>query len=144
MSTAAAVTPRAPFTARLTPNFSLGELALWVEARRFSHQHQVNTAVELCAFLEKVRAHFGGRPVRISSGYRPPMVNRAVGGATSSEHLFSVASEGAVDFSVPGISTLEVQRWCDVNWGHSLGYGAAQGFVHLGRRADGRRRRWNY
>jgi hypothetical protein len=37
-----------------------------------------------------------------------------------------------------------VQRWCDTNWRFSLGYGASQGFVHLGRRADGRRRRWNY
>ena len=36
-----------------------------------------------------------------------------------------------------------VQRWCDKEWKHSLGY-AAPNFIHLGRRADGQRRRWDY
>ena len=36
-----------------------------------------------------------------------------------------------------------LEKWCDDNWPHSVGY-AAPAFVHLGRRADGQRRRWDY
>jgi hypothetical protein len=141
---AAKITPASPFSTSLTPHITLGEFALGQEARRFQHQHQVDTALALAKFLEQVRSAFGGKPVIITSGYRPPAVNRAVGGATNSEHLFSVPQEGAVDFLINGVDTFKVQSWCDSRWPHSLGYGAAKGFVHLGRRADGKRRRWDY
>jgi len=38
---------------------------------------------------------------------------------------------------------MAVQAWCDKEWPFSLGY-AAPAFIHLGRRADGKRRRWDY
>jgi len=37
-----------------------------------------------------------------------------------------------------------LQDWCNGQWPYSLGYGAPKGFCHLGRRADGKRRRWDY
>jgi len=138
------VTPRSPFSTKLTPHIALGEFALYKEDRRFTVQHQVDTAIELAKFMENVRAHFGGRPVIITSGHRPPAVNRAVGGAAQSEHLFSRAGEGAVDFYIDGVPVKQVQDWCDKHWPFSVGLGAAKGFVHLGRRADGQRRRWDY
>lgn len=141
---AAKLNPDSPFSARITPHIRIGEFALDQEARRFDHQHQVDTATELANFLERVRTAFWGKPIVITSGYRPPAVNRSVGGATGSEHLYSKAGEGAVDFYVHGASIKEVQDWCDKNWPYSVGYGAPKGFVHLGRRADGSRRRWNY
>jgi hypothetical protein len=140
----ARLAPLSPFTNRITPHIRLGEFALDQEARRFQHQHQVDTAAELAAFLERVRLVFGKKPVIITSGYRPAAINRQVGGATSSEHLYAVAGEGAVDFMIEGADMQAVQRWCDEHWPHSLGLGAAKGFVHLGRRADGKRRRWTY
>ena len=36
--------------------------------------------------LEPTRAHFG-KPIRISSGYRSPELNRAVGGSKNSQHV---------------------------------------------------------
>lgn len=61
---------------------------------------------DLCLnVLEPVRARLG--LVRINSGYRSPAVNRAVGGAPTSQHL---AGEAA-DIEVPGRSNLEVAAW---------------------------------
>lgn len=140
----AKVTPASLFTARLTPNIQVGEFALFEESRRFDHQHQVDTAAELAAFLERCRKQFGGKPVIITSGYRPPAVNRSVGGASGSEHLFNAPGVGAVDFYIKGVGVKAVQDWCAANWPFSLGYGAAKGFVHLGIRAGRPRVRWDY
>lgn len=137
------VRPGDPFTTRLSAHFTLGELALGQEARRFVAQHQVDTAAELVAFLERVRSRFGG-PVIITSGYRPPAINRSVGGASSSEHLYNAPDVGAVDFYVEGADIQAVQNWCDQEWPYSLGYGAPKGFVHLGIRAGRPRVRWVY
>lgn len=138
------LTPQSPFSAKLTPNIRLGEFALEQEARRFQQQHQIDTATTLANFMEKVRREFKGLPVIITSGYRPKPINDAAGGARNSEHLFSCANEGAVDFYIEGASIQQVQAYCDKHWPYSVGYGAPKGFVHLGRRADGQRRRWDY
>lgn len=139
-----AFNPKSPFSYRVTPNIRYGEFALDQEARRFDAQHQCDTAVELAQFLEKVRKQFGNKPVRITSGYRPAAINRSVGGASGSEHLYGSAGVGAVDFFIEGADILAVERWCDANWPYSLGYGAKKGFVHLGIRRGRPRVRWDY
>ena len=136
--------PGDPFSTHLTPNFTLGEFALGDPARRFTAQHQIDTAAELAAFLERVRTAFGGKRVTITSGYRPAAINRAVGGASGSEHLYDAPSVGAVDFYVDGVDIHKVQAWADRKWPYSLGYGAPKGFVHLGMRAGKPRIRWDY
>lgn len=138
------VTPASPFTTRLTPHIQLGEFALNQHARRFEHQHQVDTAAELAAFLERARTAFGGKPVIITSGYRPPSVNRSVGGASGSEHLFNAPNIGAVDFYIEGVDIYKLQDWCDKHWPYSLGYGAPKGFIHIGIRSGRPRVRWDY
>lgn len=140
----AKLSPASAFTARMTPHITIGEFALNQEARRFDHQHQVDTAAELAAFLERVRVAFGGKPVIITSGYRPAAINRSVGGASSSEHLYNAPSIGAVDFYIQGADINAVQAWCDREWPCSVGYGAPKGFVHLGVRAGRPRVRWDY
>lgn len=140
----AKISPFSPFATRLTPNITLGEFALNQEERRFAHQYQVDTAAEIASFLERVRSQFGGNPVIITSGYRPPSINRSVGGASASEHLYSAPGVGAVDFYVKNVDTKKVQDWCDSNWKYSLGYGAPKGFVHLGIRAGRPEIRWDY
>jgi GH24 family phage-related lysozyme (muramidase) len=137
-------TPESPFSFKITPHITYGEFALGQEARRFDHQHQCDTASKLAQFLEKVRAQFGGRSIVITSGYRPTAINRAVGGASQSEHLYNAIGVGAVDFAVDGADIYAVQDWCDQHWPHSLGYGAPKGFVHLGIRQGGPRLRWVY
>jgi GH24 family phage-related lysozyme (muramidase) len=138
------LTPASPFSANITPHIKLGEFALNQEVRRFDHQHQIDTAAELAAFLERARTRFGNRPVIITSGYRPPAVNRNVGGASQSEHLYNAPGVGAVDFYIDGVNIQKVQDWCDKEWPYSVGYGAPKGFVHLGIRANRPRVRWDY
>lgn len=60
--------------------------------------------------LEPVRAHYG-RPIMVLSGYRAPAVNKAVGGAATSQHLKGEAA----DFIVNGVSNIEVCRWMQAN-----------------------------
>lgn len=138
------LTPQSSFSAKITPNIRLGEFALDQKERQFTQQHQIETAMELANFMERVRRNFHGMPVIITSGYRPPAINKAVGGAKESEHLYSKAGEGAVDFYLDGADINAVQQFCDKYWPYSVGYGAPKGFVHLGRRADGKHRRWVY
>lgn len=45
-----------------------------------------------------------GRPIVISSGYRSPAVNKAVGGASSSQHVLGQAA----DITVPGLTVAQV------------------------------------
>lgn len=136
--------PWSPFTYKVTPNITYGELTLNQEARRFNKQYQCDTALELCKFLEKVRSAFGNKPLIITSASRPEPINTQVGGAKNSEHTYSAPSKGAVDFYIEGVDIYKVQDWCDKNWPYSVGYGAPKGFVHLGMREGKPRVRWDY
>jgi hypothetical protein len=136
--------PTSPFNARITPHIRLGEFALDQEARRFQHQYQLDTAAELAAFLERARTAFGGKPIIITSGYRPPAVNRSVGGASGSEHLYNAPGVGAVDWYIEGIDIYKLQEWCIKNWPFSTGKGAPKGFIHSGIRKDRPRVVWDY
>lgn len=136
-------TPSSPFSTRVTPHITYGELCLGEERRRFINQGQCDIAIELCAFLEKARTQFGNKPLIITSGHRPKAVNDAVGGSADSEHLYKPGC-GAVDWYIKNIPIKLVQDWCDNNWPFSLGYGAPRGFVHLGIRARRPKVRWDY
>lgn len=136
--------PSSPFNLRVTPHITYGEFALGQEARRFTAQHQCDTALKLAEFMERARREFGGKAVRITSGYRPAAINRSVGGASSSEHLYDAPGVGAVDFLIDGVDIYTLQAWCDKFWPYSLGYGAPKGFVHLGIRKGQPRVRWDY
>jgi putative chitinase len=97
--------------------------------------------------LDKLREEWG-RPVLVTSWYRPPAVNRAAGGVSGSQHV----NGGAADIRPvnPG-ELLKFQSWCDEHWFGALGYGARRGFVHLdirngrGWKTGGTKGvRWNY
>lgn len=49
----------------------------------------------LAVYLESVRVRYG-KPIRITSGYRSPTLNKAVGGVNNSKHLRGLA----VDISI--------------------------------------------
>lgn len=140
----AKLTPASPFSARLTPHIRLGEFALDQEARRFVAQHQVDTAAELAAFLERARRAFGNKPVIITSGFRPAAINASVGGASGSEHLFNAPGIGAVDWYLDGVDIYKLQEWCVREWPYSTGLGAPRGFIHTGIRAGRPRLTWPY
>jgi GH24 family phage-related lysozyme (muramidase) len=138
------LTPDKPFSFKVTPHIAYGELALNEDARRFTKQHQCDTAIVLCNFLEKARAAFGNKPIVITSGYRPPKVNASVGGASRSEHLYDAPDTGAVDFYIEGVNIYDLQEWCKAHWPFSLGLGAPKGFLHIGIRPGRPKVQWVY
>lgn len=96
---------------QLTEHFSLAELTRSATALRKGLPNEAPAAIVpklqlVCEHvLEPVRRQFG--PVRVLSGYRSAQVNRAVGGAATSQHCRGEAA----DFVVPGHSNLEVCQW---------------------------------
>lgn len=96
---------------RLSPHFSLEELVASATADRL---HLDNTPepellprlILLAEMLERIRSTLNV-PIMVTSGYRAPAVNIAVGGATSSDH-----TQGhAADFVAPRFgSAPEVAR----------------------------------
>jgi zinc D-Ala-D-Ala carboxypeptidase len=97
---------------RLTDHFTLEELTQSeTAARRRIDNTPSSTIVEnltrTAQTLEQVRTLLGARPVQVSSGYRSPALNAAVGGAASSAHMTGLAA----DFICPGFgSPLEICR----------------------------------
>ncbi len=87
-------------TTRLTAHFALEELActLHRELDNTPPAEVVETLRATAARMEEVRSLLGDRVITVSSGYRSPAVNRAVGGARTSAHL----DGHAVDFNCYG------------------------------------------
>ena len=136
--------PWSPFTYKVTPNITYGELCLNQEKRRFTKQYQCDTAKELCLFLEKVRKQFGNKPIIITSASRPEPINTQVGGAKNSEHTYNAPSKGAIDWFIEGVDIYKLQEWCIVNWPYSTGRGAPRGFIHTGIRPGRPHVTWDY
>jgi len=71
-----------------------GPLSAHFDAREFACPHCGAAFVvdELVKVLELVRQS-AGHPVRVISGYRCPVHNRAVHGATDSQHVYGTAAD---------------------------------------------------
>lgn len=96
---------------KLSPHFSLSEFTSSQTAVRRGidntpPQSVIETMKRTALGLEGVRAVLGA-PIIISSGYRSPALNKAIGGSATSQHTKGEAA----DFSCPGFgSPLEVCR----------------------------------
>ncbi len=94
--------------------------------------------VKLCRYLDEVRHFLGDRPIKITSGYRDPRSNRAVGGALDSRHMYG----DAADFWVEGMDVVDV--FCKLKGYHTEGgLAVGNGFVHVDLR-PGAPARWAY
>lgn len=87
---------------------------------------EANNILKLAAQLDNLREAYG-KPIKVTSWYRPPAINRAIGGASQSQHI----NGGAADICPMDGDIEAFQDWCDERWFGALGYGAARGFVHL-------------
>ena len=101
---------------RLSKNFTLRELTKSQTASRRGIRNnpgprQIEALRLLCEkVLQPVRDHFG-EPVNISSGYRSPKLNSAIGGARGSQHKKGEAA----DFEIHGLSNYKVAKWMERN-----------------------------
>ena len=101
---------------KLTEHFSLAEMIVSPTAKRLglsntpTPEHIENMRYCCEKILEPVRNHFG-KPVQINSSYRAPLVNKAVGGSKTSQHV----NGQAIDFEIPGIDNKTVADWIGDN-----------------------------
>ncbi len=58
------------------------------------------------AIGEPVRTAFGGKVVSVSSGYRSPAVNKAIGGNVAGQH----PKGQAVDFEIFGVANMDLAK----------------------------------
>jgi zinc D-Ala-D-Ala carboxypeptidase len=85
---------------KLSPNFTLAEMLESQTARRKGISEQftpspevINSLRALCKnILQPLRDAIGG-PIKVSSGYRTPRLNRAIGGARNSQHMVGEAAD---------------------------------------------------
>lgn len=85
---------------QLTTHFSLAEFTRSAKAQVLGLDNTPTAAAKAnlartAQMLERVRAHLGA-PITITSGYRGPVLNKAVGGVTSSDHLQGLAADVVV------------------------------------------------
>jgi len=81
---------------------------------------------DLVAVLQKIRTHFG-RAVTITSAYRTPPHNQAVGGTTYSQHQYGTAA----DIKVSGVSPKEVAAYAERLLPNKGGIGKYNTFTHI-------------
>ena len=86
----------------LTPHFKLTEFTASATATRkqianVPTQTEVENIRNLCTKVLEPLREFAGRPIRITSGFRSAALNKAVGGAPSSQHLKGEAADIHVD-----------------------------------------------
>ena len=90
----------------LSPHFTLDEMTHSQTAARLGLDNDppidlLQALKRTATGLEAVRMRLGAAPILISSGYRAPAVNKAVGGSATSQHMRGEA----VDFTAPRFGT---------------------------------------
>ena len=81
---------------------------------------------ELVNVLQKIRTHFG-KAVTITSAYRTPGRNKAVGGETYSQHLYGRAA----DIKVKGVTPKAVAAYAETLLKNKGGIGTYSTFTHV-------------
>lgn len=115
---------------KLSPNFTVKEFAC------SDGSDVVFVSQELVNILQTIRNHFG-KAVTINSGYRTVTKNKAVGGATYSQHLYGMAA----DIVVKGVSPKIVAIYAETLLPKKGGIGIYSTFTHIDVRAV--KSRWN-
>jgi zinc D-Ala-D-Ala carboxypeptidase len=86
----------------LTPHFTLAELCVTSHGPNNPPSAVIERLRTATApMLEQVRTLLGDRPINVTSGYRSPAINAAVGGVATSAHLTGYAA----DFVCPDFGT---------------------------------------
>ena len=91
----------------LSDNFSLEEMTASQTAAREGIDNTPDATAmrnlrKLAATLERLRSALGNKPISVSSGFRSPALNAAIGGSSTSAHMQGLA----VDFIAPTYGTV--------------------------------------
>lgn len=125
------------FNCKVSDYFSVKEVT-HNDKRRIPQSDSIKQNIILLANeLDNVRSAWG-KPIGVTSWYRPPAINAAVGGVPNSQHITGKAAD---IYPING-DIWAFQKWLDSRWNKALGYGAKKGFVHVDLRPG--RLRWNY
>ena len=96
--------------------------------------------IKIAKQLDIIRGRFGDKPITITSWYRPPAVNMAVGGVRSSQHLLGWAA----DIQVDGINPHMVAQILNDSWEGGLGDSSSFTHVDLRHQMGWASARWDY
>lgn len=134
---------------KLSPNLTLSEATKSQTAVRLgidntpTHDHFQNLVVIATKVFQKVRDHFGV-PIAVTSGYRSPALNKAIGGSERSQHTKGEALD--LDADVFGnVTNKEIFDYIKDNlefdqliW--ELGSDDNPAWVHVSHKANGTNR----
>lgn len=121
------------FDCLVTPHLTVGEVLQWDRRRVPGQSASVRSKLlRTAAEFEKVRLAWG-RPLGVTSFYRPEPINTQVGGVPGSKHT----TGAAFDVYPVGRSLESFYQWIRVRWTGGLGDGRPRGFVHLDTRGGG-------
>jgi hypothetical protein len=126
---AAAPLIRAFPDAQISKSFRLSEFYPKGTQRPGRHTYEyIRLSPSLVNALEEIRERTG-RPVTVTSGYRPPAYNREVGGVSNSCHIDGLAA----DIYCDGLTTDQLYDICEQVIGKrgGVGYYPKSGFIHV-------------
>jgi putative chitinase len=112
---------------KISKYFSVGEVTQGKANRIPKDPEVIERILVLAQHLDLVREAWG-HPIKVTSWYRPKLVNQAVGGARNSQHILGSAAD---IYPLAGGDIHSFQRWLENRWKGSVGRGAKKGFVHL-------------
>lgn len=115
---------------KLSTNFKVNEFAC------SDGTDTIFIAPALVTVLQQIRDHFKA-PVTINSGYRTEAKNKAVGGATYSQHKYGTAA----DITVKGVAPKDVAAYAETILVGMGGIGIYKSFTHIDVRKT--KSRWN-
>jgi len=99
---------------QLTNNFSLAELSK-TNVRNVDNTPDkiiINNLKQLAEHILQPLRDAMGKPVTISSGYRSPAVNTAIGGSPTSDHCKGMAA----DIEIAGVSNYDLANYITKNF----------------------------
>lgn len=121
------------FDQKITKNFTVGEVLQWDHRRRpAAGSAAPGRILQAAGQLQRIRDHWG-KPIGVTSWYRPEPINQEVGGVRGSQHTLGTAFDiyswnGDMD---------AFYKWLIVRWSGGFGDGRHKGFIHLDLRGNG-------